>query len=80
AVRHSRASELHLTLTTTPGGCEARLRDNGVGFETGAGDHSSHYGLKGMKERIDKIGGKIKLDTAPGKGTDIKITVPFGRQ
>ena len=77
AVRHSRASELHLTLTTTPEGCEARLRDNGVGFEPTSRDNSSHYGLRGMKERIQKIGGNISVDTFPGKGTDIKITVPF---
>jgi signal transduction histidine kinase len=77
AVRHSRASELHLTLTAIPGGCEATLRDNGVGFEAGAGDSSGHYGLKGMKERIQKIGGKIRINSSPGKGTNIKITVPF---
>lgn len=77
AVRHSRASELHLTLTTTPEGCEARLRDNGVGFEPASGDNSGHYGLRGMKERIRKLGGKISVDTSPGKGTDIQITVPF---
>ncbi len=77
AVRHSRASELHLTLTTTPQGCAARLRDNGVGFEPTSGDNSSHYGLRGMKERIRKIGGNIRVDTSPGKGTDIRITVPF---
>jgi two-component system sensor histidine kinase DegS len=80
AVRHSRASELHLTLTTTAEGCEARLRDNGVGFEPGSGDNSSHYGLRGMKERIQKIRGKISVDTSPGKGTNIKITVPFHPQ
>jgi two-component system sensor histidine kinase DegS len=80
AVRHSRASELHLTLTTTSRRCEASLRDNGVGFEPGATDHSSHYGLRGMKERIDKIGGKLTVDTAPGKGTNIRIVVPFRRQ
>ena len=77
AVRHSRASELHLTLTTTPQGCEARLRDNGVGFEPASGDNSSHYGLRGMKERVRKIGGHISVDTSPGKGTDIRITLPF---
>ena len=77
AVRHSRASELHLTITATPQGCEASLRDNGVGFEPGSSLNTSHYGLKGMKERILKIGGEISVDTSPGKGTDIKITIPF---
>jgi signal transduction histidine kinase len=77
AVRHSRASELHLTLSPTAEGCEARLRDNGVGFEAASSENSGHYGLKGMHERVRKIGGKISLKTAAGKGTDIKITVPF---
>lgn len=79
-VRHSRASELHLTLTATPEGYEASLRDNGVGFDPGSNENSSHYGLKGMKERAQKIGGKISLKTSPGKGTDIRITVPFERR
>jgi two-component system, NarL family, sensor histidine kinase LiaS len=77
AVRHSRASELHLTLTATPEGCVANLRDNGVGFEPASSDNSSHYGLKGMKERIQKIGGKMSVTTSPGEGTDITIIVPF---
>lgn len=77
AVRHSRASELHLTLATTPQGCEARLRDNGVGFEPTSSDNSSHYGLRGMKERMQKIGGEISIETSPGKGTEIKISIPF---
>lgn len=77
AVRHSRATELYLSLGTTPAGCQAILRDNGVGFETTATDTSSHYGLKGMRERIRKIGGEIRFDTAPGKGTEIHIAVPF---
>jgi signal transduction histidine kinase len=78
AVRHSRASELHLSLKTSARGCEARLRDNGVGFDSASSEGTSHYGLKGMRERIRKIGGALVIDTAPGKGTDIKITIPLG--
>jgi signal transduction histidine kinase len=77
AVRHSRASELHLALAATAQGCQARLRDNGVGFDAAATGGSSHYGLKGMRERIRKIGGEFVLETAPGKGTEVKITIPF---
>jgi len=79
AVRHSRASELHLLLKKTPHGCEARLRDNGEGFDPASTEGSNHYGLKGMRERIRKIGGELVLRTAPGKGTEIKITVPLER-
>lgn len=77
AVRHSRATELRLALKATSQSCEATLRDNGIGFEPGAAESSSHYGLRGMRERLCKIGGEIHFDSAPGKGTEIKITVPF---
>lgn len=79
AVRHSRATELRLTLTSTAEGCQASLRDNGVGFDPAAIEGSSHYGLKSMRGRIEKIGGAIRLNSAPGKGTEIKITVPFNQ-
>jgi signal transduction histidine kinase len=77
AVRHSRATELHLSLTKTRNGCEARLRDNGAGFDVAATQASHHYGLKGMRERIQKIGGELSLNSALGKGTEITITVPL---
>jgi signal transduction histidine kinase len=76
-VRHSRATELHLALKTTDRVCEARLRDNGVGFDTASVGGTGHYGLAGMRERIRKIGGTLTLDTAAGKGTDIKIRIPL---
>jgi len=77
AIRHSRATELHLSLSQNRSACEARLRDNGVGFNITAAEGSSHYGLRGMKERIRKIGGELSLQTAPGKGTEIHIRVPL---
>lgn len=77
AIRHSRATELQLSLAQSSTACEVKLRDNGVGFTTAAAAGSSHYGLRGMKERISKIGGELTLQTAPGKGTEIRITVPL---
>jgi signal transduction histidine kinase len=77
AVRHSRASELHLSLSQNVRGYEAKLTDNGVGFDPSSAEGSYHYGLKGMKERIQKLGGQFTLKTAPGKGTQIEILIPF---
>ena len=77
AVRHSRATELHLSLSQTAKSCEARLRDNGVGFTVAAAEGSNHYGLKGMKERMRKVGGVLNLHTVPGQGTEIHISVPL---
>ena len=77
AVRHARATELHLKLTQSSTGYEATLRDNGTGFDMSSAEGSGHYGLRGMRERIQKIGGELTIETAPGKGTQISIAVPF---
>lgn len=77
AVRHARASEIHLSLTRSQSAYRATLRDNGVGFIVAATEGGNHYGLKGMKERIDKLGGTLDLQTAPGQGTHIEIEIPI---
>jgi NarL family two-component system sensor histidine kinase LiaS len=76
-IRHSRATEMRLLLTQTRNTCEARLSDNGVGFAVSAAEGSSHYGLRGMRERIRKIGGQLTIHSAPGKGAEIHVSVPL---
>lgn len=80
AVRHSRATELTLSLQHGPSGIEANLRDNGVGFDLSSVEGDFHYGLKGMKARINKVGGQLTIKTAPGKGTEIAIDIPLPRK
>lgn len=77
AVRHSRATELHLRLETTERAAEAELSDNGIGFDVASASGSSHYGLTGMRERIRKIGGTFAVESAPGCGASIKIKIPL---
>ena len=79
AVRHSRATELRLSLARTKSGYEAKLSDNGVGFVVANAAGGSHYGLKGMRERIESLGGKLTLQTAPKKGTKIEISIPLAK-
>lgn len=77
AVRHARASEIRLSLARDPSGYRAILSDNGVGFIVSATEGSNHYGLKGMKERVQKLGGTLEIESAPGKGTKIEIAIPY---
>jgi NarL family two-component system sensor histidine kinase LiaS len=79
AIRHSRASELKLSLIQDGPICRATITDNGTGFEVAATEGGSHYGLRIMKERIEKVGGSLVIDTAPGQGTQILMEVPIGR-
>ena len=76
AVRHARASKIRLSLARSPSGYQAILSDNGVGFIVAAAEGSNHYGLKGMKERVQKLGGTLGIESAPGKGTTIDIAIP----
>jgi NarL family two-component system sensor histidine kinase LiaS len=78
AIRHSRASELKLSLIQDGPVCRATITDNGTGFEIAATEGGSHYGLRIMKERIEKVGGSLVIATAPGHGTQISIEVPIG--
>ena len=77
AVRHARASEIRLSLTRSQSSYHARLSDNGVGFIVAATVGGSHYGLKGMKERVQKLGGTLDIESVPGNGTRIDIQIPF---
>lgn len=51
--------------------------DNGQGFAPGVPDkEGTHYGLQGVRERLELVRGSIELESAPGKGTKLFITVP----
>jgi NarL family two-component system sensor histidine kinase LiaS len=75
--RSSRCRPVSVPLARSPSGYQAILSDNGVGFVVAATEGSSHYGLKGMKERVQKLGGTLDIASAPGKGTKIEIAIPF---
>jgi NarL family two-component system sensor histidine kinase LiaS len=77
AIRHSRATELNLSLTQNQTTCCVHLRDNGVGFDKNLVTGGGGFGLKGMRERIEKVGGHLAIETAPGKGTCISIDMPL---
>lgn len=60
---------------------QVAVRDEGAGFDPssirfGGGSSGKSFGLFSLRERIDHIGGKIKIETAPGKGTRISLVVP----
>ncbi|HXV79154.1 MAG TPA: sensor histidine kinase [Candidatus Binatia bacterium] len=79
-IRHSRATALNLSLTQNQTLWCADLRDNGVGFDKSSVTGGGGFGLKGMRERIEKVGGHLAIETAPGKGTRITIEVPLRSQ
>ena len=76
--KHSRAPSASISLGCRPCLVVLKIRDTGKGFATirhQAGGHG--YGLSTMRERAHRLGGKIEIETGPGAGTEVKMTVPF---
>ncbi|MDP2238724.1 MAG: type IV pili methyl-accepting chemotaxis transducer N-terminal domain-containing protein [Burkholderiales bacterium] len=61
---------------------EFHVRDNGCGFDPGALDDptGSHIGLRIMKERAQRIGGEIRIESRPGNGSEITLILPVAQQ
>lgn len=74
-VKHARATRAWVTLATVDGRVVLEVRDNGVGFDPN-GDFPGHLGLRSMAERATSSGGTLTIESEPGAGTTIRISVP----
>jgi len=76
--RHARADNAIITLHWQDERLELKIQDDGCGFilpDTLSGLTSQdHFGMIGMRERVDLVGGEWKLNSAPGKGTAVEVT------
>jgi ligand-binding sensor domain-containing protein/signal transduction histidine kinase len=76
-VKHAGASEAAVTITKAQHAVVITLRDNGCGFVPN-GSHPSGFGLIGIAERARLLGGEPLIESAPGMGTTITITLATG--
>ena len=79
-----KGTEVEVTLTFAPGQAALRIHDHGKGFVVPAGSEAlspeGHYGLANMRERANKVGGRIRMASGPGQGTTIELTVHAGEE
>jgi signal transduction histidine kinase len=77
AVKHAGPTEVEVTLEHTAKELRLRIRDNGCGFnpDSPAGIKDGHFGLVGIRERTKSMAGNLSLNSRPGKGTEIMVTV-----
>ena len=73
--KYARATHVEVLLSSDNGQVHVSVRDNGVGFDTSAPRASAH-GLLGMRYRLETEGGKMTMESAPGKGTLIRADLP----
>jgi protein-histidine pros-kinase len=76
-LRHAKATNVEMTLENTDTGYRILISDDGAGMDL-ARVRASH-GLTGMRHRIESLGGRFHVDSAPGRGTRITIDVPRDR-
>ncbi len=77
AAKHSRASNVRVSVAWVvepePPRVKFSIRDNGCGFDR---SQVHGLGLLGMEERVQRLGGRISIDTAPGRGTAVSAEIP----
>lgn len=77
ARRHARAQQIALELAFTADDVTISVEDDGDGFALphplGSLSRSGHFGLMGIQERTELIGAQLEIDSAPGRGTTIRV-------
>jgi signal transduction histidine kinase len=80
ALKHSGARRIEILLRFRPDTTDLVVQDDGGGLGHGAEDMpGGHFGLQGIRERADKLGGVLQIDTEPGVGTRLSVTIPVRR-
>jgi signal transduction histidine kinase len=76
--RHANAGRVAVTLSYMDGEAALDVRDDGTGFAPTADGRGPNggLGLRGMRERVEALGGRLAVESAPGRGTTIAVTVP----
>jgi len=79
--RHAEARTVHVSATFGAGEFVLHVQDDGKGFSAPerVSDLAAagHYGLMGMQERAELIGGRLNIQSAPGSGTTVELRVPL---
>jgi signal transduction histidine kinase len=76
ALKHARARTIEIEVAFADPRVRLVVRDDGVGLAPGAGEAApSHFGLRGMRERVAQMGGRLAIGPAPGGGTRVEVEV-----
>lgn len=82
AVRHGAAASVRIAGSTTADQFIFSVRDDGRGFnpDEATGAPEGHFGLAGIRDRLNRLGGKIDILSAPGTGTKVRFHIPRSQQ
>jgi len=82
AVKHAAAKTVWVDLYLDPQALQLVVRDDGRGFELSGVFVlvGGHFGLLGMRERAERLGGSLEISSEPGVGTEVRMSVPLSSQ
>ena len=75
-IRHAGAHQVQLQLTSDGENYAFTLSDDGRGFDPQDAGERRPHGIMGMQQRVRALGGRFFLDSTPGRGTTLSVTVP----
>jgi signal transduction histidine kinase len=80
--RHAQAETVLVQMSEADGVIRIEIEDDGRGFDPGNVSHAErrHFGLMGIEERVEILGGKVRIISAPGQGTRIQLEVPLPKE
>jgi PAS domain S-box-containing protein len=73
ASKHADASRLHVRVSTANDSVQVEVADDGVG----GADHRQGSGLRGLRDRVEALGGSLDLQSRPGAGTTVTAQIPY---
>lgn len=78
AIRHGKATEVTVIGHVNDGNLSVTVSDNGEGFDPAHcnGPQQGHFGLEGIRTRLEKLDGAFTIDSSPGTGTRARLTIP----
>lgn len=77
--KHAGASEATVHIEKLPGAVKLAVQDDGCGFSPATPRKPQSLGLLGLRERAHLLKGKIVIESAPGKGTSIRVSIPLAQ-
>jgi signal transduction histidine kinase len=75
--KHAHARHARVNLTLPPKEVVLRVTDDGIGLSPGAENKPGHYGLRGLRERVEGLGGTFTVAAAGTAGTAVEARVPL---
>lgn len=79
AVKHAKAKRLSIRLRLESTHIDLNIEDDGIGFEqsTAFSIPNGHFGLIGMRERTERLGGTLTVKSQLGSGTLVQVILPL---